>query len=489
MPPILIVVILIVAVAVLMMGGGDDAKEVRDRMNQFAGPEGLDDESLLKEDEERNRKKAGGANPLLAGLGKVFASVTPEGAVQALATRLEKADVLLRPNEFAAMVFLSMCIGFLFGVFYFRTSTNPRFGGLLFGVLGSIGPFVWLRLMAWRRLRLFNTQMLDTLLLLSNAIKAGYSLLQAMEMIARESPPPMSKEFARVVRETSLGVTVEDALTNMKNRVPSDDLDLMVTVVLIQRQIGGNLSEILDKISHVALKESVRDYLLNTQFRRDLFTRGAPRISAFERSERLKNVRISLVAAFTDDFEYAVTTAAGKITLKKEIYAPILEKLAAHDYAPKRIGDLADEADMSGAGFDRLVEAVTILVGAGAASPVQSESDIEIARPRCRRLNAHLIERAHIRGDINYLASPVTGEGLFVSRFEQMFLSARARGLKTPKEWAQDAWAKLKGLRQSLIKEGKVLESEEENLAELTRQATVLADRRLRLLQALQIVE
>ena len=257
MPPIVIVIIVVAAVAVLLMGSGDDAKEVRDRMNQFANTDAINEESLLKDDEDKARKKAGGTNPLLTGLGKIFASITPEGAVANLAARLEKADVLLRPNEFAAMVFLSLCAGFLFGVFYFRATPNPRFGGTMFAIAGSFGPFIWLRLMAWRRLKMFNGQMLDTLLLLSNAIKAGYSLLQAMEMIARESPPPMGKEFGRVVRETSLGVTVEDALTNMKNRVPSDDLDLMVTVVLIQRQIGGNLSEILDKISHV-IRERAR---------------------------------------------------------------------------------------------------------------------------------------------------------------------------------------------------------------------------------------
>jgi tight adherence protein B len=76
-------------------------------------------------------------------------------------------------------------------------------------------------------------------------------------MIARESPAPMGKEFTRVVRETTLGVTVEDALVNFRNRVPSDDLDLVVTVVLIQRQIGGNMSEILDKIAYT-IRERMR---------------------------------------------------------------------------------------------------------------------------------------------------------------------------------------------------------------------------------------
>jgi tight adherence protein B len=247
--PILIVLGVIAVVLVFTMGGGDDDKEVQDRINQFAGAEG-DEATILKDDAGKGKK---GGGTFLTSLGGVVANLTPAGLVNYLQERLERADILLRANEFAALIFLAACFGCLFGLVGYRN----RGACVVFTIVGGLIPFVWLKLAAWRRLNLFNGQMLDTLLLLSNAIKAGYSLLQAMEMIARESPPPMGKEFQRVVRETSLGVTVEDALVNMKNRVPSDDLDLMVTVVLIQRQIGGNLSEILDKIAHV-IRERAR---------------------------------------------------------------------------------------------------------------------------------------------------------------------------------------------------------------------------------------
>jgi len=263
---------------------------------------------------------------------------------------------------------------------------------------------------------------------------------------------------------------------------PASALDLVDHINLPPAQRA-----ILDRITLVALKESVRDYLLNTQFRRDIFTRGAGRLTPFERLERLKNVQILLNAPYGRDFEYDVSAGSGKVTLKKEIYAPILEELAARDYAPKRIGDLATKLEI--ANFDQLIEVITILVGSGKASPIQPAADIEAAAPRCRRLNAQLVERAYSRGDITYLASPVTGEGVQVSRFEQMFLSARARGLKTPSKWAHDAWSKLKELRQSLIKDGKVLEGDEDNLAELTRQANVLAEKRLPVLKVLQVAE
>jgi tight adherence protein B len=249
--PILIIAVLAIAIAVLVMGGGDDAKEVRDRMNQFAGPEGMvDEEALLKSAEDKESGKKPGGSAFLSNLGNLIP--TSERFATFLSVRLEKADLPLRPNEFAAILVMAVAAGFLFG----NVAYKSNYAGVLFAVMGFFGPFVWLRIQQWRRLRTFNGQMLDTLLLLSNAIKAGYSLLQAMEMISRESPPPMGKEFTRVVRETTLGVTVEDALVNMKERVPSDDLDLMVTVVLIQRQIGGNLSEILDKIAHTIRERS-----------------------------------------------------------------------------------------------------------------------------------------------------------------------------------------------------------------------------------------
>ncbi len=293
----------------------------------------------------------------------------------------------------------------------------------------------------------------------------------AHEYFNHEWEPMYFSDMNRWLGDAKLGFTS-----------PASALDLIDHINLPAPQRA-----ILDGISHIVFKESVRDYLLNTQFRRDIFTRGAARLSAFERMERLKKVRITLLVSFGADFEYSVTTVAGKVSLRKEIYEPVLAALADNDYSPKSIGELAGRlTDMP---FDRLMEVVTIMVGSGTASPVQEDTDIAIARPRCRRLNSHLLERAHMRGDSNYLASPVTGEGLQVSRFEQMFLLARQNGKKTPDQWADDVWSKLKQLRQSLIKDGKVMEREEDNVAELKRQAHAFADKRLKVLQVLGIAE
>lgn len=127
-------------------------------------------------------------------------------------------------------------------------------------VLGGIGAFF----PAWaekyqqdKRNRLFNSQLTDALTLASNSLKAGYSFLQAMDVVSREMPYPIGEEFARAIKEANLGVPIEDALLQVTKRVRSDDLDLVMTAVLIQRQVGGNLATILDNITET-IRERVK---------------------------------------------------------------------------------------------------------------------------------------------------------------------------------------------------------------------------------------
>mgnify|MGYP003346503529 CR=1 FL=1 len=107
------------------------------------------------------------------------------------------------------------------------------------------------------RLLAFNKQLPDTITLIANSLRAGSSFLQAVELVVRESTPPMSTEFARVIREVNLGLAFDQALGNMVERVRSDDLELMATAITIQHQVGGNLAEILDAIAFT-IRERVR---------------------------------------------------------------------------------------------------------------------------------------------------------------------------------------------------------------------------------------
>jgi len=132
---------------------------------------------------------------------------------------------------------------------------------IILAILGAVGgyfaPGIYVGFMQGRRLNMFNDQLGDTINLLVNGLRSGYSILQAMEAVARELPQPVAGEFDRVVKEVQLGLTLEQSLQNMLRRVKSDDLDLVVTAINVQREVGGNLAEILEVISHT-IRERVR---------------------------------------------------------------------------------------------------------------------------------------------------------------------------------------------------------------------------------------
>jgi tight adherence protein B len=129
---------------------------------------------------------------------------------------------------------------------------------LLIGVIaGFLAPRLYVRRLQRQRLTKFNDQLSDMLNLMVNGLRAGYSTMQAMEAVSKELPSPISDEFRRVVQEMQIGIPLETALDNLLRRIPSDDLDFVITAINVQREVGGNLSEILDTISFT-IRERVR---------------------------------------------------------------------------------------------------------------------------------------------------------------------------------------------------------------------------------------
>ena len=176
-----------------------------------------------------------------------------------LSRDIARADLKLKPSEFL-MIWVGSVIGipalmFLFSPFL-PALGNPLF--LLIGAfIGFMLPRFWLGRRKAGRLGAFNKQLPDTITLIANALRAGSSFLQAIELVVRESRPPISTEFSRVIREVNLGLPFDQALENMVRRVRSDDLELMATAISIQHQVGGNLAEILDSIAYT-IRERVR---------------------------------------------------------------------------------------------------------------------------------------------------------------------------------------------------------------------------------------
>lgn len=181
---------------------------------------------------------------------KIFAAKEFTKKVEA---ELMRADIPLRGEEFVMINFMLMTA---FGLLLTLLTRNAILGWL--GVVaGFILPRVIVKRIKQKRIQRFNSQIGDSLVVMSNSLRAGFSFLQAMELVSREMPSPISVEFSRTLREMNLGTPTEEALLSLTNRIESEDLDLVITAVLIQRQVGGNLSEVLDGISHT-IRERIR---------------------------------------------------------------------------------------------------------------------------------------------------------------------------------------------------------------------------------------
>jgi SAM-dependent methyltransferase len=242
---------------------------------------------------------------------------------------------------------------------------------------------------------------------------------------------------------------------------------------------------LLNEIPDGMFRQTVRDFMVNQQFRKDYWVKGARTLSPLERSEGLRAQKV-LLTTHRPDVSLKVNAALGEATMNETVYTPILDALA--DNKPKTLAQLELAVQSKGVNFAQLIQAVMLLTGAGHLASVQDEAAIPKARKHTDKLNNYLMLKARASSDIAYLASPVTGGGFTVQRFSQLFTLAINNGKKQPAEWAQFAWSILVAQGQRIMKDGRTLETPEENLAELTEQANAFATKQLPVLKALQIV-
>lgn len=173
---------------------------------------------------------------------------------EGIARELARADLQLKPAEYLALlVIFAIGVGF---VAWFLGGKSILFG-ILGAAVGAFLPRLYVRRQQSQRLIQFGDQLPDMLSLMVNGLRAGYSTIQAMEAVSKELPSPISTEFRRVVQEIQLGLQLENALQNLHRRIPSDDLDLILTAFNVQREVGGNLADILDTISFT-IRERIR---------------------------------------------------------------------------------------------------------------------------------------------------------------------------------------------------------------------------------------
>jgi tight adherence protein B len=233
--------------AFLLSRGQNPAGEMARRLNQYGGD--------TVATAAPPRVKTGNAlrdllDAVTNGLNPVLSRTSHAGK---LADDLQKADLKLKSSEWLLIVVgLGVGVGALVALRF----ANP-IAFVPCPILVYVFSGFFLRFRQKRRTRAFNNQLGDTLMLLSNALKAGHSFAQALSSVAKNANPPISEEFARATREIALGINVDEALNHMVARNKSEDFDLMVTAVQIQRVVGGNLAEILDTIAFT-IRERVR---------------------------------------------------------------------------------------------------------------------------------------------------------------------------------------------------------------------------------------
>jgi tight adherence protein B len=228
----------------LVSGGG---ASIEDRMARYAG--GADEKAAATAKKKGDKKKErGNIDP--------FATLSGDAADKRFSVKVQRdlarANLKLKVSEYYYIrIGAALGLGLVLGVL------RDPLSGLVGLFLGYMLPRFYVGRRIGGRLGAFNKQLPDVITLLSNSLRAGSSFLQSIELVSRETPAPMGEEMGRVVREVNLGLGLEEALANLVRRIKSEDLDLMVTAIGVQQQVGGNLAEILDTIAFT-IRERVR---------------------------------------------------------------------------------------------------------------------------------------------------------------------------------------------------------------------------------------
>jgi tight adherence protein B len=195
-------------------------------------------------------RRLGSAGDLVQGVDKIVRSAS---AGENLARLLRQADLQITATEYLALWLGFIALGMIVGV----VLSHNWIAAVLTGIIAAILPYLFLRTRQGNRLRAFNAQLNTVLMQLSGSMRAGYGLQQAIDFVGHEMPAPAGKEFTQVLRDIRLGQSTMAALEAMLERVPSNDLQLIVTAIRIHYEIGGNLAEILESVGET-IRERVR---------------------------------------------------------------------------------------------------------------------------------------------------------------------------------------------------------------------------------------
>lgn len=167
--------------------------------------------------------------------------------------KLMRAYILMKPNEFFMITVIAALLGFL--LMYLLTGLLPM--AVLGGFIGYVIPDTHVNRIIRKRSQKLNSQLPEALNIISNGLRAGLSFSQAVSVAGKDLDSPIGDEFTKIIRDNTLGKSMESSLEDFSERTDDEDVDMFVTAMIIQRQVGGNLSEVLDTISST-IRERVR---------------------------------------------------------------------------------------------------------------------------------------------------------------------------------------------------------------------------------------
>ena len=261
--------------------------------------------------------------------------------------------------------------------------------------------------------------------------------------------------------------------------ISANPLDRVDSVNLTAEQ-----AEFLRKIDDPAFRQTVRDLLSNQQFRRDYWIKGPRRMSVAEQRRQFEALTVMLTR-HPKNVPLEASGALGKVPLRKEIFEPIIVALSDHE--PRQVSDMLATLKRHNLGYQQVREAITILIGVGAVSVVRPNECGPVRRSMADRLNARIARHSRAFQDIRYLASPMTGGGVPVGRFDQLFLSAMASGVKSPEEIARFCWNILDREGQKIRRDDKVLEGPDEHVKALKQDVKIFLEEVVPILEALKV--
>ena len=276
--------------------------------------------------------------------------------------------------------------------------------------------------------------------------------------------------------------------TDVVNMFREYKLDFATTAAPVESLERLGVSEdawtFLSKITDPLMREQVRDYFVNRQFRKDLFVRGPRRLSLYESQRRILETRYVLQMP-AEDVSLKFATSTVEVNLSEEIYRPLLEFLQEDNFRPKTFIEYLQRHPEKK--VPELFEAAIFLVGGNRVMPCQSEATVKRVKKSCERFNAYTCERAKVDETISFLASPLTGCGYNLNRFQQVFLALYKGGERSTDGLVKAVWDMMEQQGQRIILNGEKIEDVDKNLSHLKSAAEKFMSKDLPLFKTLQL--